>query len=73
MGPSGGGKSTLLRIIAGLLRPTAGVIELDGEPISGPSPRVGIVFQNINLMPWRTVQDNVALPLELVGVAKPAR
>lgn len=73
VGPSGGGKSTLLRIIAGLLRPGAGAIELDGAPITGPSPRVGIVFQNINLMPWRTVIDNVALPLELVGVAKPAR
>lgn len=67
VGPSGGGKSTLLRIIAGLLRPSAGEIELDGQPIVEPSPRVGIVFQNINLMPWRTVIDNVALPLELVG------
>lgn len=73
VGPSGGGKSTLLRIIAGLLRPSAGVIELDGAPITGPSPRVGIVFQNVNLMPWRTVIDNVALPLELTGVSRPAR
>ena len=55
VGPSGGGKSTLLRIIAGLLRPTSGVILLDGQPITAPSRRVGIVFQNVNLMPWRTV------------------
>ncbi len=68
VGPSGGGKSTLLRIIAGLLHPTSGEILLDGEPVREPSPRVGIVFQNVNLMPWRTVIDNVALPLELQGV-----
>jgi ABC-type nitrate/sulfonate/bicarbonate transport system ATPase subunit len=73
VGPSGGGKSTLLRLIAGLLRPTAGVILLDGQPVREPSPRVGIVFQNVNLMPWRTVVDNVALPLELAGVPRPQR
>jgi len=73
VGPSGGGKSTLLRLVAGLLRPTSGEIQLDGEPVHSPSPRVGIVFQNINLMPWRTVLDNVALPLELEGVAKSIR
>jgi len=73
VGPSGSGKSTLLRLIAGLLRPTAGRILLDGEPVLGPHPRVGIVFQTSNLMPWRTVLDNVALPLELRGVSRPAR
>lgn len=73
VGPSGGGKSTLLRLIAGLLRPTAGEILLDGQPVREPSPRVGIVFQNVNLMPWRTVLDNVALPLELAGVPRPQR
>jgi len=73
VGPSGGGKSTLLRIIAGLLRPTSGDIRLDGQPVVAPSPRVGIVFQNVNLMPWRTVVDNVALPLELAGVARERR
>jgi ABC-type nitrate/sulfonate/bicarbonate transport system ATPase subunit len=73
VGPSGGGKSTLLRLIAGLLRPTAGVILLDGQPVREPSPRVGIVFQNVNLMPWRTVVDNVALPLELTGVPRQQR
>ena len=73
VGPSGGGKSTLLRLIAGLLHPTSGEILLDGQPVVSPSPRVGIVFQNINLMPWRTVRDNVALPLELAGVAPAQR
>ena len=73
VGPSGGGKSTLLRIIAGLLKPTSGVIKLDGKPIPEPSPRIGIVFQNINLMPWRTVLDNVALPLELIGMERKER
>lgn len=73
VGPSGGGKSTLLRIIAGLLKPTSGTIELDGEPVTEPSPRIGIVFQNINLMPWRTVLDNIALPLELIGAEKKSR
>ncbi|MCO6449197.1 MAG: ABC transporter ATP-binding protein [Caldilineales bacterium] len=73
VGPSGGGKSTLLRIIAGLLHPSGGEILLDGEAITSPSPRVGIVFQNVNLMPWRTVRDNIALPLELEGVPRRKR
>jgi NitT/TauT family transport system ATP-binding protein len=73
VGPSGGGKSTLLRLVAGLLQPTSGEIELDGEPVQSPSARVGIVFQNINLMPWRTVLDNVALPLELAGDSRSIR
>ncbi|HEY80649.1 MAG TPA: ABC transporter ATP-binding protein [Anaerolineae bacterium] len=73
VGPSGSGKSTLLKLIAGLLRPTSGQIRLDEQPIRGPSPRVGIVFQTSNLMPWRTVLDNVALPLELRGVPRAAR
>ncbi len=73
VGPSGGGKSTLLRLVAGLLHPSGGDILLDGQPLREPSPRIGIVFQNINLMPWRTVLDNVALPLELAGVPRAAR
>jgi len=68
VGPSGGGKSTLLRILAGLLTPSSGRVLLDGQPVTGASRRVGIVFQKANLMPWRTVYDNLALPLELAGL-----
>ena len=67
VGPSGCGKSTLLRILAGLLRPTQGVALLDGQPVTHPQRRIGIVFQKANLMPWRTVYGNLALPLELAG------
>ena len=62
LGPSGSGKSTLLRLIAGLLKPTAGEINF-GE--CDCAPRVGLVFQHANLMPWRSVWQNIALPLEL--------
>jgi len=68
IGPSGCGKSTLLRIVAGLLAPSAGAVYLDGEPVTSPTRRVGLVFQQPMLLPWRTVQDNIALPLELSGV-----
>jgi NitT/TauT family transport system ATP-binding protein len=65
LGPSGSGKSTLLRVLAGLLPPSQGVVILEGEPLTRPRRRVGVVFQKANLMPWRTVLENVALPLEL--------
>lgn len=67
VGPSGSGKSTLLRILAGLITPQQGRVWLDGEPVTSPGRSIGIVFQKANLMPWRTVHDNVALPLELAG------
>jgi NitT/TauT family transport system ATP-binding protein len=61
LGPSGSGKSTLLRILAGLLPPTSGQVAFTGHQ----SPRIGFVFQQANLMPWRTVLENITLPLEL--------
>lgn len=65
LGPSGVGKSTLLRLLAGLLRPSAGTIDLDGTPIHQANAPIGLVFQKDNLMPWRTAYENVRLPLEL--------
>jgi NitT/TauT family transport system ATP-binding protein len=65
LGPSGSGKSTLLRIISGLLAPTEGEVLYDGVSLSGPRRGVGFVFQKANLMPWRTVLENIMLPLEL--------
>jgi NitT/TauT family transport system ATP-binding protein len=68
VGPSGVGKSTLLRIIGGLLEPARGRVWLNGRPPESASVPVGIVFQRDNLMPWRTVRDNIRLPLELMAV-----
>lgn len=65
VGRSGVGKSTLLRVIGGLLRPTTGEVRLQGADAAVSSAPVGIVFQRDNLMPWRTVAENVRLPLEI--------
>lgn len=67
LGPSGSGKSTLLRILAGLLAPSKGRVCLHGELVRGPREGVGMVFQQANLMPWRTVLENISLPLEVQG------
>jgi NitT/TauT family transport system ATP-binding protein len=67
VGTSGSGKSTLLRILGGLLLPTEGEIWLMDQPVREPPPHIGFVFQKSNLMPWRTVIDNVLLPLEVQG------
>lgn len=63
LGPSGCGKSTLLKIAAGLLPPTEGSVTLLGSEITGPSRAVGIVFQQPTLLPWKTVIENVLLPI----------
>ena len=65
LGPSGSGKSTLLRIIGGLINPSTGTVTLEDAPIYAPHPEIGFVFQKTNLMPWRTVLQNVLLPLEV--------
>ncbi len=67
VGPSGCGKSTLLRILGGLLPATSGQVLFSGKPVLRPLRRIGFVFQQANLMPWRTARENVALPLELDG------
>ena len=67
LGPSGSGKSTLIRTLAGLLPVTQGRILYQGQPLSQPNRRVGVVFQKINLMPWRTAFENILLPLEIEG------
>ena len=66
LGPTGSGKTTLLRILAGLETPTKGTVEFPSASL----PRVGLVFQESNLMPWRSVMDNILLPLELRGVER---
>ncbi|HEX5498385.1 MAG TPA: ATP-binding cassette domain-containing protein, partial [Thermomicrobiales bacterium] len=67
IGPSGCGKSTLFNVIGGLLTGHAGKVQVAGETISGPHRSIGMVFQEESTFPWRTVTDNVAFPLELVG------
>jgi NitT/TauT family transport system ATP-binding protein len=73
LGRSGSGKSTLLRIIAGLLRPTSGEVTWRGRPLHGPADGVAMVFQSFALFPWLTVQENVELGLEALGVARKER
>jgi NitT/TauT family transport system ATP-binding protein len=73
IGPNGGGKSTLLRVIAGLLRPTGGSARLDGAEVAGPDPSIGLVFQEPRLLPWRSAAANITYPLELAGWAPERR
>lgn len=70
VGASGVGKSTLLRVMAGLLEPTSGRVCLNTDLAKDAADPIGIVFQRDNLMPWRTVVDNVRLPLEIQGIPK---
>lgn len=73
VGPSGCGKSTILNIMSGLMPPTEGAVEVDGEAIRGVTRSVGYVTQQPNLMPWRTLLDNVGFPLEIAGVSNKDR
>ena len=68
IGPSGCGKTTLLWSMAGLHELTGGRITIDGEPIVRPHPQIAMIFQDANLLPWRTLEKNIHLPFELKGV-----
>lgn len=65
VGPSGCGKTTLLWAMSGLHRLTSGEVALDGKPITGPHPEIGLVFQEANLLPWRNLIDNILFPFEI--------
>ena len=68
VGPSGCGKSTLLKIISGLVPASRGAVRVDGRPVDGPLANVGMVFQAPVLLKWRTVAENVMLPVEFAGL-----
>jgi NitT/TauT family transport system ATP-binding protein len=70
VGQSGCGKTTLLKILAGLLQRSAGHVTLRGQPVDEPSRDIGIVFQDPVLLPWRTVFGNVMLPVEVLGLER---
>ena len=73
VGTSGCGKSTLLNIVAGLERPTAGTVRVDGDDVVGPGPDRGVVFQSYSLFPWRSVAANVAFGLECLRLGRHER
>ena len=73
IGPSGCGKSTLFNIIGGLTGDYEGRVTVAGETVVGTHPSIGMVFQEESTFPWRTVQENVAFPLEIAGVPKSER
>ena len=71
VGPSGCGKSTLTRLVAGLMRPDEGEVILQGEPVKSPRKTAGMAFQNPVMLEWRTILQNVILPLEIVAPSMP--
>ncbi|HSC71481.1 MAG TPA: ABC transporter ATP-binding protein [Candidatus Methylomirabilis sp.] len=73
VGPSGCGKSTLLNLVVGLLRPSSGRILFRGRPMNGINPQIGYVTQKDNLLPWRTLVENVEIALEIRGAGREER
>src|SRR5215469_4836834 len=71
VGHSGCGKSTLLRIVAGLLTPSSGSVTVRGRSVTAPLSDVGMVFQRPVLLKWRTILDNVMLPIEMLHLSRP--
>lgn len=68
LGPSGSGKTTLLRCIAGILQPSSGEVQLDGNRITRPNAKIGMVFQDFSLFPWLTVRGNIEFGLRLRNI-----
>ena len=73
VGPSGCGKTTLLKAIAGFIRPSEGTIECDGKPVRGPGRERGVVFQELAILPWRTVRRNIGHGLEIMRIPRAER
>jgi NitT/TauT family transport system ATP-binding protein len=73
IGPSGCGKTTLLRILDGLIKPDSGTVYFDAKPVTSPPTKIGFVFQQFNLLPWRTVLGNIEFGLKIRGVEENKR
>jgi NitT/TauT family transport system ATP-binding protein len=73
IGPSGCGKTTMMNIVAGFVKPDRGRVLLDGEPIAGPGPERGVIFQEYGVFPWLTVEQNIAFGLTLAANRAPQR